>query len=517
MAAQDVTVMTCSHCKTNNPAKNKFCRECGGRLSTVETILAAADAATAPVAAASAPPVVDPSAGAAPVSAPLTGVLAAEEKARIETERMQERVARLLTAAFALTEQKKYIEALPIAEEAARLLPASTTAHSLLATLYEHTEQERLAVEAMERVVALNPDSEADKVKLDQLRRGVHVLPQHTAEMPRKTETSSLWLPAFAAICAAATVLGGGMYLLNRQTSDRTAETRTDNTAQSPAVVPYTPSITPAAPAPAEAQAATPAAPQQPGYSYVVTPNQTGREDPFAPTGRSIRPGSAALQASSGGLPRLPSGGQTTPPRPAAGARPSQPRPVAPVTFAPPPAGSGVSEAGTLPVIPASPPRGDQENTVNGFGSGGRIAATPPVGGTTETTTSNGGYIRIQVGAPSGRAASRGNGNTVSPPVEAAPPVGNPLTRARQYQNSGRYDDAIAAYREALATGAVSSGDAHQAIGQCYQRMGNDGAARTAYKEALRSYEAQAQSGRGTAAAQRGIASCNAALEVLGG
>jgi tetratricopeptide (TPR) repeat protein len=118
--------MICTECKTSNPVGNKFCRECGVKLSPVSP-------------------------------------LAAEEAAAIEAERKQERVAELLAGAFALSDENRPDEALPLAQEAADLLPESSSALVLLASLYERTDQPDLAIATMERVVALNPDSEATR------------------------------------------------------------------------------------------------------------------------------------------------------------------------------------------------------------------------------------------------------------------------------------------------------------------------------------------------------------------
>jgi tetratricopeptide (TPR) repeat protein len=95
-------------------------------------------------------------------------------------------------------------------------------------------------------------------------------------------------------------------------------------------------------------------------------------------------------------------------------------------------------------------------------------------------------------------------------------PVENPMTRARQMQGAGRYREAITAYRDALSSGAAA-GEAYQGIAQSYERLGDNAAARSAYRDALHAYETQAASGKNADAAQRGIATCKAALEVLGG
>src|SRR5262249_43521885 len=130
---------TCTKCHIRNPVGNKFCRECGEQL---------------------------------PIS---DNPLLLEEVERAQRERTQERVAGLLASAFRKSEAREFDDALKLAEEAAELMPDSTSAYALLSTLYERTRQNEKAISAMERVVQLNPDSTADKVKLEQLRRGVHI------------------------------------------------------------------------------------------------------------------------------------------------------------------------------------------------------------------------------------------------------------------------------------------------------------------------------------------------------
>jgi tetratricopeptide (TPR) repeat protein len=139
-------------------------------------------------------------------------------------------------------------------------------------------------------------------------------------------------------------------------------------------------------------------------------------------------------------------------------------------------------------------------------------AAAAAASARTAPTETEGSYIRINVGPPSAAAAT-------SPGVAAADPPAatDPLQRAQALQAQGRYREAIAAYQAALGQAAASAGDIHQGIALAYQRLGEDGAARDAYRQAIGAYQAQVASGRNTGAAQRGLASCMAALEVLGG
>jgi ribosomal protein L40E len=166
--------MICLKCKTRNPIGNKFCKECGASL---------------------------------PLEA---SPLALEEASRVEQERKQEQVAGLLTQAFGLSEANEVEKALPMVQEAIALLPNSTAAHSLLATLYERLDEPERAILAMKRVVELNPESAADRTKLEMMQRGVHLLPKPE---PKKSAPSAL--PIALASLMGAMVFAGGWVLMS--------------------------------------------------------------------------------------------------------------------------------------------------------------------------------------------------------------------------------------------------------------------------------------------------------------
>jgi hypothetical protein len=168
--------MICNKCKTRNPIGNKFCKECGVAL---------------------------------PLDA---NPLVLEEANRVEQERKQEQVATLLAQAFTLSETNQVEAALPLVKEAVTLIPNSTAAHSLLATLYERLDDPEKAIYAMKRVVELNPESSADRAKLEMMQRGVHVLPKIVS--PQKSRTPSLF-PLALACTMVALVLTGGIFLTN--------------------------------------------------------------------------------------------------------------------------------------------------------------------------------------------------------------------------------------------------------------------------------------------------------------
>lgn len=102
-------------------------------------------------------------------------MLSIEDAQAVESEETQERLTKLLDMAF-WHNQAGNIDAAILACEAALMIqPNSTTAHSLLGSLYEKKGDDAKAIQHFEAVVRLNPDSAADAAKLDQIRRGVRV------------------------------------------------------------------------------------------------------------------------------------------------------------------------------------------------------------------------------------------------------------------------------------------------------------------------------------------------------
>ena len=493
--------MICPNCKTRNPIGNKFCRQCGAPLVLPE------------------------------------GSLAAEEAARVEAERQTEKVAELMAQSHVLADARKFDEAIPLAEEAAQISPKSTSAHSLLATLYERTEQEQKAIAAMETVVRLNPGSVADQIKLDQLKRGIHVLPRSVpvGSSPRMQESTQLpWMPLALSGGVMVVVLGAGLWWLNRS---QAARKQTPQIISQPVAAPTAPPVSAANPsgiAPVYV-APSPGATPIPRFSSATVPGPPPpasqvRDDPFASRGLGPRPQTTRATPSAPVR-------RTAPPT-----NPTVPRPitpVAPVTIVPPPGvGVGNTSPNGLPPISAGPPQGSGGTEIgtgdtsstgggqpasSGFGAGGRIPVGPPP----QTTPGNGSptnpdsassrtggtgdsYIHISVGrSNSSGGAKRSAGGTGGSSASAFTPS-SPLARARALQQSGQYRQAIGAYREA-ASGS-SAGSAYQGMAQCYESLNETGGAKSAYRDAIRAYTAQ-----GSASAQRGINSCKAALEVLGG
>ncbi len=474
--------MLCLQCKNRNPVGNKFCRECG-----------------------------------APLAVPLD-VLAAEEAARAELERNQERVARLLTDSHTLAEQHKFEQAILLAEEAAEQMPNSTTAQSLLAKLYEQVGATAKAAAAMERVVALNPKSEADLATLERLKHATDKpgksgyrlsAPPVTPVMSRPTAAQSLWLPVAAAGMVGAFVLGVGLSVVNnRNAGTASAGARTETLTAAP-----TASSESFSNAPTAAATPAPGMVMAPGAKISLPPPSDATGDPFASQNPATpqNPRVAAAPAATNRPVTTLSAASSSLPLPSGLARNTVPRTIGPAPV-------------KLIGVPTNTGRPAGFGTDSSFGQGGRITVGAPSVGNSEnvapsqpapqTQPQGDGYIRISVRSPQAGNTSSNSGARAATGLDAS--VG-PLIRAQSQQGAGQYREAIASYQMAVSADPGSAGEAYQGIALCYQRLGDTGSARAAYRNAISGYESQIASGRGTGAAQRGIASCNAALEVLGG
>ena len=447
--------MICLKCKTRNAIGFKFCHECGAPMSP-------------------------------------SGELAAEEAIQAEAERRSGHAAALVAGALELREQRQYSEAIPLAEEAAEILPDSSTTFALLASLYERTGDHEKAILAMERVAALNPDSVADRLRLEKMKQGL-LLPEE------RSRRSSFSLRRFAPIGAAAIIAGLvfaiGNYFLNsgvRATrapvSAGIVETGGPGAINAPGA------------------AGVIGTPDNPGY---IAPPADSRPDPFAPLVQKAydNPSPSARERASNSLPT---------PRPSAVRERESPsgivvsRRVPPATV-PLPSNEGNSGENQNPGgLPAFGSGNNDNASGNGFGNGGRIRVGPPNGDNNasapaNTPDSGDSYIHIQVRPQDG--AGDPPGKNAAPPAtnndDGARTGESALSRGRRLYRSGKYREAIAAYRES------GGGEAQQGVAEAYRRLGESDSARAAYRDAIRIYDGQGNSA--------GAQTCRAALEVLGG
>ena len=131
----------CDDCGTRNTADSKFCKECGKKTHVLYQTL----------------------------------TLSADDQ--VEDTVQQERLTQFLDMAFWHTEAGNTDAAVRACNAALAIHPHSTTAHSLLGSLYEKKGDDAQAIEHFEQVLALNPNSEADRAKLEQIRNGIHSQP----------------------------------------------------------------------------------------------------------------------------------------------------------------------------------------------------------------------------------------------------------------------------------------------------------------------------------------------------
>lgn len=120
-------MVRCQKCGTDSPDQSRFCRACGESLS-----------------------------GRAAIT-PLAG-MTAEDRAR-----------RLLEEAFRLSEEGRVIAAIQTCQQAVAINPNSTSAHSLLGTLYERQGDRENAIREYEQVLTLSPGSTVERRRLNEL------------------------------------------------------------------------------------------------------------------------------------------------------------------------------------------------------------------------------------------------------------------------------------------------------------------------------------------------------------
>lgn len=133
--------MYCHDCNTANTVDSKYCKECGAKINDGYR----------------------------------TMMLSVQDLPVGGNEETLDRLTRLLDMAFWHNEAGNVAAAITASEAALAINPNSTTAHSLLGSLYEKKGDDAQAIKHFEAVLTLNPESAADAAKLDQIRRGVHV------------------------------------------------------------------------------------------------------------------------------------------------------------------------------------------------------------------------------------------------------------------------------------------------------------------------------------------------------
>ena len=472
--------MFCGHCGTKNPDINKFCRECGTRL---------------------------------PERAPRT--LSEEQFADLQAPSPAPpvdhgKVAVLMEAAFSCHREGKIDEAIEKCLQATALNDQSTSAHSLLALLYEEKGQLDLAVVHLRRVLELNPDSVADQEKLARLL-GEAPLQDATADEPNPPSWAAdlLSRPLALSIGAGVLVMALVLAVSIPRLSSPAGRGRTE-VARRPAPTTPPPAYSTGGAvrnsAPMGPSVAPPSNPQvsQPAQGAPAPAMVPPRADESAPLAQEREMRSRTAQP-------------PAPPSPSPTPTPVL-MPEDEIEPLPPPAPRRVASP---PVIYLPPTRRPAMETPPAQEPPPSAVTAPPAAraqGPVEVA------VTIEQGTPTPTRAEQGT------PRAPSPPAPKPPARAREasqtdYQERGLaasergdYDEALAHFRKALEGARTSRerGKIHQHMAYAYQQLGRSSDAGTEYRRAISAYEEQLREGTNTDLARSSIRSCQDGLRMLG-
>lgn len=295
--------MRCTHCGADNPEDSAFCRKCGRRLLTPRP----------------------------------TQVIDFEK---------------LLNDGYASLDAGHTGEALLAAEGILRSDPANTSALALKSLVHERTGDLDQAIDALEQIVALNPDSTPDRRRLLELRarRGY---PVYRTQRPVTPAGSPLLAASLTAIVFLVCALAFTLIVFRDRPEQAHAGGLNGQPASTETSRGYAqaPTNTQAPPVPPQANYYRPEPAQQPTTSQPVTVSP----GPSSPTGALLPPivpvlgggGSANNETSSAGATTQPAetGSAVMPPPPSTDTRPPAPRSIIEVSVTPP-GGSGSTPAG---------------------------------------------------------------------------------------------------------------------------------------------------------------------------
>jgi tetratricopeptide (TPR) repeat protein len=399
-----------------------------------------------------------------------------------------EQLSALLERAYRQRTQGDVAAAISLCEEALRLRPKSTSAHALLAQLYEQNGQIESAIRELETVLQLNPGSIADRVKLDELRGGAladppRVVSPHVVVAERGANSLAPMMLGIAALIVL--TLGGAFALMNRSHEAERSQPPTALTlppSGTPTAASPAPQADNAAPGAANGTAAPPAASP---YLYGLYPPLSPSPTPATPPAASSHESSYAARAASS---------------PARNTAESRPRPhTAPIAE---------DDAGHI--------------LLNSSGEGG---------------LGDGSQVVIQVSSRDGKgteptpsAPSSGSKGSKAAPKLSQPPVlkmmpapSNPSSDpglraiAQDRKLRGDYAGAINALRQALPTAGADRGQLYQDMAYCYQQKGDKTSAVTNYQSAINEYQKLLDAGQQAERAHNGIRICQNGIKICGG
>ena len=429
--------MFCTECGTKNADPGKFCRQCGHALEPSR--ISEAD---------------------------YNKALPADEQ-----------VSGLLERAYRLIAAEDLSGAVGLCEEALRLLPESTSAHSLLGQVFAMQGEREKAIAEYEKVLQINPGSIADRVKRDELRdegraKKTPVVAGTAASHGKYSAPLGVWnIAALACACLALTGTGIAIAMQMRSRSQSVVVAPKSNT-------------------PVVTASSTPT----PDSNRIIVPqNNTGSGTNATETPVGITPPTRTVFVTPGGTPALP--GQQNSPAPI-----TQPLPMLP-------ARSHAAKSTTAP--PKSPDK-----------SGGRVVLNEGDG----VTKDKDGHYTIRITAKDGKDGSTlppGNSVRVAPGTDGGrgsdAPEGNAraaISVADDLRFKGEFDKAIKMYQKALPGAGDRSGYVYEKLAYCFQQKGDRSSAKVNYERAISEYQKQVAAGHSIEIAQNSIRACERGIRV---
>jgi tetratricopeptide (TPR) repeat protein len=400
-------MISCKHCQTQNGLDAKFCKNCGQALPD---------------------------------------------------DQLQEAVQKheqMVSEGYTLFNAGRTEDAMTIALAAVSENPNSSNAQSLLGMCYERTGQLTEALECFERVLAQNPDSALDRIKVTQLR---HALTNHLRTDNRK---QNRW-----ALAASATIvlviIAFGIFVSSHSTQRAVA----DN-IQPSAINPIE-----TKPFPGVVQSVPPATQPVPNSNVVTTPTPSPTPEPELPRAAAKTKEPTDTDNSDA---------------------------IPPVT----PSAPGLNLNNALSVTPEK-----TNNTVDPQPTT-ETAHTPQPDPVPATPKDDPGVIEIQVSHSSHTTERAGEptGNQLQALMKTA----------REQFLLGRYDSSSRSYEQALRAGGDSA-IINQRLGMCYEKTGKSSDAVAAYGRAASAFESALNSGQGDSKRLKsGLDSCRQAIKLLKG
>ncbi len=414
--------MYCTGCGAKNSPDSHFCRDCGHKIET------------------------------APHK------ISEEEYDRALPE--DERISALLERAYRFRKSGELTAAIALCQEAISIKPDSAAAHSIQGQLYESIGEKEKAILEYETILRLNPESVADRLKLDQLKGLGRQIVQRPE--PVKTVFVDHGLPARSfvpapiviagAVCGLVLFSAAAGYMLHSRTAEpapssdsgkqvvihEPVKTENSNTLQQPAQTAANPGKTSSPPPILDYSMADP----RTRVVYVPVSNTNPAETKSQNLPRQ-KPGRVTAQ-------------KVYIDNPSDDVTPSS---DGKITI--PVSGSGIVK----PSKPAAPD-----------------SASP-------------GVIKISAPVLPTKAADTSAISSAQPYLQ----LGN------QLKMQEKYPQAIEAYKKALSVSGDDSADVNQKIAFCYQQSGKKQSARTFYQSAIDSYHQLEKEGRLSDAGRSGL------------